>query len=60
MWQHEAVAVAADVEATSLAGRRLGTVRREQWVLAALIILWIGVFGRLVLLRQDRYGSFSL
>ncbi|MBV8161330.1 MAG: DUF2079 domain-containing protein, partial [Acidimicrobiia bacterium] len=35
-------------------------VPREVWVLALLIATWIVVFGRLVVLRQDRFGSFSL
>ncbi len=40
--------------------RRVATAPRDQWVLAALIVLWVTVFGDLVLLRQNRYGSFSL
>ena len=38
----------------------LSSVPREVWALALLIALWTAVFGRLVLLRQDRFGSFSL
>jgi len=39
---------------------RLAAVPRDQWVLVAMIVLWIAVFGDLAQLRQNRYGSFSL
>ena len=47
-------------EATPVPRRTVSRVPREVWVLALLIATWIVVFGRLVVLRQDRFGSFSL
>jgi uncharacterized membrane protein len=40
--------------------RRLRSAPREVWVLTAMIVTWVAVFGRLALLRQDRFASFSL
>ncbi|MBV8981164.1 MAG: DUF2079 domain-containing protein, partial [Acidimicrobiia bacterium] len=40
--------------------RRIGTKRPELWVLGLMIVTWVFTFGRLVLLRQNRFGSFSL
>ena len=39
---------------------RLEEMPRDSWVLVALIAIWIAVFGDLAVLRQNRYGSFSL
>src|SRR5581483_3342672 len=62
--QHDAVAraqLATAVEVPPRAAPRPNReIPREWFVLAAMIVIWIAVFGDLVLLRQRRFGSFSL
>ena len=42
------------------ARRSIATKHPELWVLGLLMATWVFTFGRLVLLRQNRFGSFSL
>jgi uncharacterized membrane protein len=39
---------------------RVDEVTPEWWVLIAMMAIWVVVFTRLVWLRQNRFGSFSL
>jgi uncharacterized membrane protein len=39
---------------------RADAVTPEWWTLLGMMAVWVVVMGRLVLLRQGRYGSFSL
>jgi len=39
--------------------RRIAGIDVEWWVLAAMVVTWILVFGRLVLLRQSKFGSVA-
>src|SRR5467141_3563773 len=37
----------------------IGGLEAEWWVLSGMVTVWVVVLGRLVLLRQTRFGSFS-
>ena len=60
LWPVADVEAGPQPEAARTIRAALSSVPREIWALSLLIALWIAVFGRLVLLRQDRFGSFSL
>ena len=56
----EAVEAGPRAQPTRSVRSALSSVPRDVWALSVLIAVWIAVFGRLVLLRHNRFGSFSL